>query len=103
MKSPGPVQPMIKARKPRGTSKCLTRAQFRAIAKALSDPRRYDILQHIAGQRAARASNFAIAPVSPPQLFRTISRNSKLPVSSPSAARASSLCHPSSARYGKLT
>jgi ArsR family transcriptional regulator, arsenate/arsenite/antimonite-responsive transcriptional repressor len=43
---------MIKARKPRSTSKPLTRAQFRAIAKALSDPRRYDILQHIAGQEA---------------------------------------------------
>jgi ArsR family transcriptional regulator, arsenate/arsenite/antimonite-responsive transcriptional repressor len=37
-------------RKPR-TSKLLTRAQFRAITKALSDPRRYDILQHIAGHK----------------------------------------------------
>jgi len=26
--------------------------QFRAINKALSDPQRYDILQHIAGKRA---------------------------------------------------
>jgi ArsR family transcriptional regulator len=28
----------------------LTRAQFRAIHKAISDPRRYEILQHIARQ-----------------------------------------------------
>ena len=42
---------MVKTPKPRTTSKSLTRAQFRAIAKALSDPRRYDILQHIAGQK----------------------------------------------------
>ena len=32
--------------------KSLTRAEFRAITKALSDPQRYDILQHIAGQKA---------------------------------------------------
>ena len=43
---------MIKARKSRSTARSLTRAQFRAITKALSDPRRYDILQHIAGQKA---------------------------------------------------
>ena len=30
----------------------LTRAQFRAITKALSDPQRYDILQHIARRRS---------------------------------------------------
>src|SRR5271167_2386864 len=42
---------MIKPRKSSGTSRSLTRAQFRAITKALSDPRRYDILQHIAGQK----------------------------------------------------
>jgi len=42
---------MVTAAKPRSTSKRLTRAQFRAIAKALSDPRRYDILRHIAEQK----------------------------------------------------
>ena len=30
----------------------LTAAQFRAITKALSDPQRYDILQHIARREA---------------------------------------------------
>ncbi|MGO9515581.1 MAG: ArsR/SmtB family transcription factor [Candidatus Korobacteraceae bacterium] len=30
----------------------LTAAQFRAITKALSDPQRYDILQHIARRRS---------------------------------------------------
>ena len=38
--------------KSRSPSTSLTRAQFRAITKALSDPRRYDILQHIAGRQA---------------------------------------------------
>src|SRR5271157_5025361 len=42
----------MKARKSRSPSTPLTRAQFRAITRALSDPRRYDILQHIAGQKA---------------------------------------------------
>lgn len=43
--------PMMKGRKPRSASKSLSATQFRAITKAISDPRRYDILQHIAGQR----------------------------------------------------
>lgn len=43
---------MSKPRKPRSTSKPLTGAQFRAITRALSDPRRYDILLHIAGQES---------------------------------------------------
>lgn len=42
----------MKARKSPSPSGSLTRAQFRAITKALSDPRRYQILQHIAGQKA---------------------------------------------------
>jgi ArsR family transcriptional regulator, arsenate/arsenite/antimonite-responsive transcriptional repressor len=43
---------MMKARKSRSPSASLTRAQFRAITKALSDPQRYDILQHIARRRS---------------------------------------------------
>jgi ArsR family transcriptional regulator, arsenate/arsenite/antimonite-responsive transcriptional repressor len=39
-------------RKSRSASASLTRAQFRSITKAISDPRRYDILQHIAGRKA---------------------------------------------------
>jgi ArsR family transcriptional regulator, arsenate/arsenite/antimonite-responsive transcriptional repressor len=42
---------MIKAPRSRSTSPTLAPRQFRAIAKALSDPRRYDILQHIARQK----------------------------------------------------
>src|SRR5208283_2562475 len=42
----------MKARKSRSASTSLTRTQFRTITKAISDPRRYDILQHIAGQKA---------------------------------------------------
>jgi len=37
--------------KPRHATRSLTSAQFRAITKAISDPSRYGILQHIARQR----------------------------------------------------
>ena len=43
---------MMKAIKSRSAAKSLTKDQFRAINKALSDPQRYDILQHIAGKRS---------------------------------------------------
>ena len=39
----------MKARKSQHAS--LTSAQFRAITKAIADPQRYDILQHIAGRK----------------------------------------------------
>jgi ArsR family transcriptional regulator, arsenate/arsenite/antimonite-responsive transcriptional repressor len=40
------------ARKTRMPSASLSDQQFRAITKALSDPRRYEILQSIAGKKA---------------------------------------------------
>ena len=40
----------MKAHKSRNGSTSLTRAQFRAITRAIADPQRYDILQHIAGR-----------------------------------------------------
>ncbi len=43
---------MAPPRKSRSAPLSLTRAQFRAINKALSDPQRYDILQHIAGKKS---------------------------------------------------
>ena len=43
---------MMRARKSRNPSPSLTCAQFRAITRAISDPRRYEILQHIAGKKA---------------------------------------------------
>jgi ArsR family transcriptional regulator, arsenate/arsenite/antimonite-responsive transcriptional repressor len=45
------------ARKPTNSSQTLGRAQFRAISKALSDPRRYEILQHIAGAKVCTCAD----------------------------------------------
>src|SRR5271167_1140221 len=42
----------MRAAKSSRASAVLTRAQFRAITRALSDPQRYDILQHIARRRS---------------------------------------------------
>ena len=42
----------MRGRKARRTSPSLSRDQFRAINKALSDPQRYEILQYIAGRKA---------------------------------------------------
>ncbi len=57
------------ARKSRKPSTSLTRAQFRAITKALSDPRRYDILQHIAGRKACTCVELRErAPITPATL-----------------------------------
>ena len=60
---------MIKARKPPAIQ-ALTRAQFRAITKALSDPQRYDILQHIAGRRSCtcRRTSRSVCPITPATL-----------------------------------
>ncbi len=41
----------MKARKPGSASTPLTPARFRAITRAIADPQRYDILQHIAGRK----------------------------------------------------
>ena len=50
MKS-GTKAPSAKRKTSRGSSKPLKRSQFLAIAKAVSDPTRYAILQRIAGQK----------------------------------------------------
>ena len=47
----------MSTRKPRSPSASLTCAQFRAITRAISDPRRYEILQHIAGQKACTCAD----------------------------------------------
>jgi ArsR family transcriptional regulator, arsenate/arsenite/antimonite-responsive transcriptional repressor len=48
---------MMRARKSRSPSRSLTCAQFRAITRAISDPRRYEILQHIAGHEACTCAD----------------------------------------------
>jgi len=59
----------MKAIKPRNVSKSLTQEQFRAINKALSDPRRYEILQHIARkQKCTCADLLERCPITPATL-----------------------------------
>jgi len=41
----------MKKTTPKTTAKRLGRAQFLAVTKAISDPQRYKILQHIAGSK----------------------------------------------------
>ena len=48
---------MVRAGKSRSSSVSLTCAQFRAITRAIADPRRYEILQHIAGNRACTCAD----------------------------------------------
>jgi len=51
------------------TSTELTRSQFRAITKAISDPQRYDILQHIARRKECTCADLRErCPITPATL-----------------------------------
>jgi ArsR family transcriptional regulator, arsenate/arsenite/antimonite-responsive transcriptional repressor len=59
----------MRVRKSHNASTPLTSAQFRAITKAIADPQRYDILQHIAGQKSCTCVELRkLCPITPATL-----------------------------------